>query len=217
MVWPAIAATAGCNLAASPTGAGIGHRGATVGTARPIRGDAGTPASTSCRREDRRAATLGGAHGLQPRAPSGQRPEDQHRTPTPDANTGRRWSVGATSRPLTRDELNEIEQRLREDRRRLLRTVATTDAELQTLEEREVGAPVEDAAREEGLGILARLENRELEELREITAALGRVRDGTYGRCKRCGEPLPAGRLRAVPTARHCVSCQARAEGRAAR
>jgi DnaK suppressor protein len=107
----------------------------------------------------------------------------------------------------------ELEQRLRAARRVLLQTVSATDVELKTLEEREVGAPIEDAAREEGLGILARLEDRELEELREITAALRRIAQGQYGVCEGCGARIPVERLRARPAARLCVPCQSRWEG----
>ena len=36
------------------------------------------------------------------------------------------------------------------------------------------------------------------------------VLEGTHGRCERCLEPIPAGRLRALPEAVRCVSCAAR-------
>ncbi len=42
----------------------------------------------------------------------------------------------------------------------------------------------------------------------EVDAALERVRDGTYGICERCGRPIVADRLKAMPEARNCVSCQ---------
>lgn len=41
----------------------------------------------------------------------------------------------------------------------------------------------------------------------EVDLALDRIADGTYGRCERCGEPVPTGRLFARPTARTCVTC----------
>ena len=42
--------------------------------------------------------------------------------------------------------------------------------------------------------------------LREITAAEGRLDDGTYGVCERCGDAIPEARLEARPTARTCVT-----------
>ena len=43
--------------------------------------------------------------------------------------------------------------------------------------------------------------------LREIDAALARLEDGSYGRCERCGRPIPEPRLEARPVARNCVGC----------
>jgi len=43
-----------------------------------------------------------------------------------------------------------------------------------------------------------------IEALRE---ALIRVREGTYGRCKRCGVQIDAERLEILPTATLCVAC----------
>ncbi|GAA4840299.1 TraR/DksA C4-type zinc finger protein [Luteimicrobium xylanilyticum] len=48
--------------------------------------------------------------------------------------------------------------------------------------------------------------------LDEIDAAIARLDDGTYGRCERCGQPVPEARLAARPTARFCVGCQARVD-----
>ncbi len=39
----------------------------------------------------------------------------------------------------------------------------------------------------------------------EVEAALGRLDAGTYGACVVCGEPIPAARLEARPSARTCV------------
>lgn len=50
--------------------------------------------------------------------------------------------------------------------------------------------------------------DRDLEELQDVEAALARIREGTYGRCMRCGEPIPFERLNAYPTARRCRTCQ---------
>ena len=43
--------------------------------------------------------------------------------------------------------------------------------------------------------------------LGEITAALERVADGSYGICAVCGEPIDPARLEARPVARTCVGC----------
>jgi DnaK suppressor protein len=43
----------------------------------------------------------------------------------------------------------------------------------------------------------------------EVSAALQRLDDGTYGTCERCSKPIPSARLNALPYARHCVKCAA--------
>jgi DnaK suppressor protein len=44
--------------------------------------------------------------------------------------------------------------------------------------------------------------------LREVESALKRVTGGSYGVCETCGEGISAARLKAIPWARCCVSCQ---------
>ena len=44
--------------------------------------------------------------------------------------------------------------------------------------------------------------------LGEIDAALSRIEDGTYGSCSRCGKPIAAERLEAVPYATLCIDDQ---------
>lgn len=41
--------------------------------------------------------------------------------------------------------------------------------------------------------------------LADIDRALAKVEDGTYGTCDACGEPIPEGRLEALPWATLCV------------
>lgn len=106
----------------------------------------------------------------------------------------------------------EFRQVLLAGRARLLRTVATTDDELATLEAHQPGAPIEDTAREQVLAILSRLELREKRELEELDAAWARLDAGTFGVCEACGGFLPLVRLRAMPAARYCLACQAKRE-----
>jgi DnaK suppressor protein len=47
---------------------------------------------------------------------------------------------------------------------------------------------------------------------RELSNALERVRDGSYGTCEECGGSIPAARRRALPGVTTCVQCQARGE-----
>jgi DnaK suppressor protein len=45
------------------------------------------------------------------------------------------------------------------------------------------------------------------ESLVDVDDALHRLAEGTYGQCERCGNPIAAARLEAVPTARRCLDC----------
>lgn len=49
--------------------------------------------------------------------------------------------------------------------------------------------------------------------IEQITGALRRIADGTYGACEKCDRPIPAERLEVVPHARFCVPCQEKHNG----
>jgi DnaK suppressor protein len=57
------------------------------------------------------------------------------------------------------------------------------------------------------------LDSRGREELEAVAAALGRLADGTFGTCARCGEAIPVARLRAEPTAQTCLACARSSSG----
>jgi len=48
------------------------------------------------------------------------------------------------------------------------------------------------------------------QRLADLDQALRRVDEGSYGTCEACGQPIPAERLAARPSARTCVACAAR-------
>jgi DnaK suppressor protein len=53
---------------------------------------------------------------------------------------------------------------------------------------------------------------RDKEKLQRIEVALEKLREGTYGVCEECGDEIGGGRLRVMPLAKSCVSCQSRLE-----
>ena len=55
-------------------------------------------------------------------------------------------------------------------------------------------------------------EQRDLDEMAQVEAALQRLDGGTYGDCKDCGEPIPPQRLWVQPAAEQCMHCQAASE-----
>ena len=54
--------------------------------------------------------------------------------------------------------------------------------------------------------------DRESRMLREVRAALGRIRDGEFGTCIECDSEISPKRLAAVPWASRCIQCQAAAD-----
>jgi DnaK suppressor protein len=46
----------------------------------------------------------------------------------------------------------------------------------------------------------------------QITRAINRIENGTYGECERCGRPIDAARLKALPHALLCMDCKRREE-----
>ena len=67
--------------------------------------------------------------------------------------------------------------------------------------------------RERDLSILEQVEA----ELAEVEQALGRLEEGTYGRCEACGGSIEDARLEARPEARLCRADQEAAEREARR
>ena len=54
--------------------------------------------------------------------------------------------------------------------------------------------------------------SQEQDALYEISAALKRIEDGSYGVCEMSGQPIPLSRLEAIPFARFTVDCQSQIE-----
>lgn len=50
--------------------------------------------------------------------------------------------------------------------------------------------------------------SREVQEVRDIDAAMRRISEHTYGSCLDCGDPIDSARLEAYPTAKRCLTCQ---------
>ena len=102
----------------------------------------------------------------------------------------------------------EFRDRLTATRLALARTIATTDEELETLAARESREIAEDAATGTVGDLLSRLQDPDWQELDEIDAAQARLEAGVFGVCEGCRRTIPLKRLRALPTARQCASCE---------
>ena len=116
------------------------------------------------------------------------------------------------SRP---DVLKEFDRRLREQRARLTVDVRS-DLEESEQSYSELVGEVRDSGDESNAALQADSEHAELfrhsDALSEVDAALGRIRDGSFGTCADCGREISIERLRAYPAAVRCVDCQTRFE-----
>jgi phage/conjugal plasmid C-4 type zinc finger TraR family protein len=70
---------------------------------------------------------------------------------------------------------------------------------------------LENAEVVDALGNEARL------ELSRIAKALDQIKNGVYGSCADCGEPIPRARLKAYPFAARCIRCATAEEDRTRR
>jgi DnaK suppressor protein len=52
------------------------------------------------------------------------------------------------------------------------------------------------------------LRDRARQHMALVDEALARLEGGTFGACRRCGKPIAAARLEALPWAAHCIDCQ---------
>jgi DnaK suppressor protein len=96
-----------------------------------------------------------------------------------------------------------------------LRRVAALEREFAALAEAASAGGTDDEHDPEGATLAferqhaAALLERARDQLTAIDAALERVREGRYGRCDRCGQPIGDDRLAARPAAVTCIRCAA--------
>jgi DnaK suppressor protein len=107
-----------------------------------------------------------------------------------------------TAEKLTRSERREIETALASEIARIRRTPALLDFPEESIEMSEL---IETQI-VNGMRAPEALLQRDA-RYHSLTKALRRLRDGTYGECVYCGNPIPAGRLLVIPETEHCLGC----------
>lgn len=104
-------------------------------------------------------------------------------------------------------KLKELEKRLLEKRKELLSGVRMRSAS-----RFETGSGTLDLADQAANAytkeFLLSLGDAERRSLRQVDAALDKIRLGTYGKCEKCGEEIAIKRLEALPFAEYCIACQ---------
>ncbi len=106
-----------------------------------------------------------------------------------------------------KDKLEEFRRLLLEEKKRILDRYLKQEETIKKLTEEGLSIPEEldDYARNDYIElVLSELEDIEIEILRQIDAALERMKEGTYGLCEVCGKPIEEERLRAIPWTTYC-------------
>jgi DnaK suppressor protein len=112
----------------------------------------------------------------------------------------------------TKKELDELRERLLAERAELQEQLTTIEEQSFANSQSDISGEVSfdeenaDAGtftfeRERDLSI----ENNVRDLLRKIEKALGRMDEGTYGTCARCGKPIEKARLKALPYVDLCL------------
>ena len=110
-----------------------------------------------------------------------------------------------TKSRLKAAQRRELEAELRAEYARMLRSLArngVTEADVGI-----VPPPSSVPGGDISVGLGLALETRAQTAIETITRALQRLKDGTYGCCLRCQEPIPYGRLIVLPATEYCVMC----------
>jgi RNA polymerase-binding protein DksA len=114
---------------------------------------------------------------------------------------------------LTNAQLEKLKAKLLE-RQRVLTQEVREKREQAAAEGNEEA--VGDAGDESVLRMITDLDiteaGRDVEELRDIDAALRRMEDGSYGTCDECGQEIGFPRLEVQPTATRCIVDQEKFE-----
>lgn len=109
----------------------------------------------------------------------------------------------------------EVARSLSADREATLTRIASMTADLEGVTAAATGSNVDDEHDPEGSTIafereqLAALLASARDHLKDIDAALERLSANRYGICTRCGNPISAERLAALPATQFCVTCAA--------
>lgn len=102
---------------------------------------------------------------------------------------------------LTEDALASARAALEQERTELLAQLAEHGADV-PFDENFADSGQVAAEQGEHRALLGSLQDA----LRDVELALGKLDDGTFGKCEECGEEIAEARLEAMPAARYCIN-----------
>ena len=113
---------------------------------------------------------------------------------------------------LTAKEIGDLKGRLEVERGELREQLTTIEEEAFAATQSELSGDVglDDESADAGTATFERekdlsIENNVRDMLAKIDRALGRIDDGSYGICERCGKPIEKARIKALPYVDLCI------------
>lgn len=117
---------------------------------------------------------------------------------------------------LSAEQIREFDEMLRKRHEELRQEVHHALMENEDTRYLTLAGRVHDPGEESVADLILDLNIRQIDhfaqELHAVESAFARLRNGTYGTCTDCGNPIKLERLRAVPTATRCIDCQSSQE-----
>lgn len=109
---------------------------------------------------------------------------------------------------MRKREFGQLEKVLFERRAQILRNIHDAHEEMDMLNSSELNDEGDFAAASSESMIDQVITAQQSKELGEIEYALEKIKDGTYGICEMCEEPIGKDRLKVKPHAKHCIVCR---------
>jgi len=107
-------------------------------------------------------------------------------------------------------DLNTFKKLLNERRQELMTEAVGTMHGMGMVEDTRESFPdpTDRASLEGNRNLTLRIRDRERKLITKIDEALGRIEDGTYGKCEECEQDIGIERLRARPVTTLCIDCK---------
>lgn len=109
---------------------------------------------------------------------------------------------------LTEVELESFKNKLLDRRVQIEKNLRGTSLELDSMKDLELNDEGDYAAAVSETVVDSAILVQQRKELNEIELALDKIKNGTYGTCEMCEEPISKARLEVKNFAKYCITCR---------
>ena len=109
---------------------------------------------------------------------------------------------------LSKTEIEFFENELKKRKAQIEKNLDGTSLELSSMRNLELKDEGDHASVSARTAIDSAILDQQRKELAEIELALDKIKNGTYGICEMCEEPIGKERLKVKPYARFCITCR---------